>query len=178
VCSSDLEKWYNPIIRELAVAMRWNEDYSLLAKAVVPAIKTSEARESVALLLRLDAASEVASLPAVYHLPGAPTGVVGLANRYGRVVPVVDLLSRWQTRDRLPVHPWLLVCGKGDEAVGLVVDSLPERMLFDHADVVPLAEHGGEMAPYVDAVYRKDERIWLDVDLEKLFAGIFNFEVE
>jgi uncharacterized protein (TIGR02147 family) len=47
------EKWYNPIIRELAAAMQWNNDYSILAKAVVPAIKTSEARESVELLLRL-----------------------------------------------------------------------------------------------------------------------------
>jgi uncharacterized protein (TIGR02147 family) len=47
------EHWYNPIIRELAVAMRWGEDYSVLAKAVVPPVKTSEARESVTLLLRL-----------------------------------------------------------------------------------------------------------------------------
>jgi uncharacterized protein (TIGR02147 family) len=47
------ENWYNPVIRELAVSMQWNDDYSMLAKAVVPAIKTSEARESVALLLRL-----------------------------------------------------------------------------------------------------------------------------
>jgi len=47
------ENWYNPIIRELAVSMQWNNDYSALAKAVVPAIKTSEARESIALLLHL-----------------------------------------------------------------------------------------------------------------------------
>ncbi len=47
------ENWYNPVIRELAVSMQWNNDYSVLAKAVVPAIKTSEARESVALLARL-----------------------------------------------------------------------------------------------------------------------------
>jgi uncharacterized protein (TIGR02147 family) len=47
------ENWYNPIMRELAVSMQWNNDYSLLAKSVVPPIKTSEARESIALLLRL-----------------------------------------------------------------------------------------------------------------------------
>jgi uncharacterized protein (TIGR02147 family) len=47
------EKWYNPVIRELAVVMDWDEDYSLLAKAVLPAIKISEARESMKLLLRL-----------------------------------------------------------------------------------------------------------------------------
>jgi len=47
------ENWYNPVIRELAVSMEWDGDYSLLAKAMVPSIKTSQARESVALLLRL-----------------------------------------------------------------------------------------------------------------------------
>jgi len=47
------EKWYNPIIRELSVAMDWKDDFALLAKAVVPAIKMSEARESIELQIRL-----------------------------------------------------------------------------------------------------------------------------
>ncbi len=47
------EKWYNPVIRELAVAFDWNEDYAKLARAVVPAIKLSEARDSVHMQLRL-----------------------------------------------------------------------------------------------------------------------------
>jgi uncharacterized protein (TIGR02147 family) len=47
------DKWYNPVVRELAVAMAWNDDFSLLAKSVNPPIKTSEARESVSLLLHL-----------------------------------------------------------------------------------------------------------------------------
>ncbi|MBN2037371.1 MAG: TIGR02147 family protein [Chitinispirillaceae bacterium] len=47
------EKWYHPVIRELAVAMEWNNDFSLLAKSVHPPIKTLEARESVELLLTL-----------------------------------------------------------------------------------------------------------------------------
>jgi len=47
------ERWYNPVVRELAVAMDWKNNYSLLARAVVPSIKTSEARESVELQLQL-----------------------------------------------------------------------------------------------------------------------------
>jgi uncharacterized protein (TIGR02147 family) len=47
------EKWYNPVIRELAVAFDWNGNYGVLAKSVVPAITTSEARESVGLQIRL-----------------------------------------------------------------------------------------------------------------------------
>ncbi len=47
------QKWYNPVVRELAVAVEWNDDFSLLARSVNPQIKISEARESVSLLLRL-----------------------------------------------------------------------------------------------------------------------------
>jgi uncharacterized protein (TIGR02147 family) len=47
------EKWYNPVIRELAVAIEWCDDYSILAKSVVPSIKASEARASVDMMVRL-----------------------------------------------------------------------------------------------------------------------------
>jgi uncharacterized protein (TIGR02147 family) len=47
------EKWYHPVIRELAVVIPWGQDYGVLAKSVLPPIKTAEARESIELLLRL-----------------------------------------------------------------------------------------------------------------------------
>lgn len=47
------EKWYNPIIRELAAALDWRGDYGLLANYVNPPISVPEAKESVRLLLRL-----------------------------------------------------------------------------------------------------------------------------
>jgi uncharacterized protein (TIGR02147 family) len=47
------DKWYNPVIRELATAIDWHGDYSLLARSVQPSIKISDARESVEMLLRL-----------------------------------------------------------------------------------------------------------------------------
>jgi uncharacterized protein (TIGR02147 family) len=44
-------KWYNVVIRELACLIDWKDDYDLLAKSIVPPIKKTEARESVAFLL-------------------------------------------------------------------------------------------------------------------------------
>lgn len=46
-------KWYNPVIRELACILDWNENYTLLAKSVNPPIKKTEAKESIALLIKL-----------------------------------------------------------------------------------------------------------------------------
>ncbi len=46
-------KWYNPVIRELVCILDFKDDYGLLARSVSPAIKKTEARKSVALLLEL-----------------------------------------------------------------------------------------------------------------------------
>lgn len=50
---SYFSKWYNPIIRELAVSSKWNGDYKALAKMVVPPITASEARDAVKNLTEL-----------------------------------------------------------------------------------------------------------------------------
>jgi uncharacterized protein (TIGR02147 family) len=46
-------QWYNPVIRELAVTLDWKEDFSLLARTVVPAVTARQARQSVATLQEL-----------------------------------------------------------------------------------------------------------------------------
>jgi len=45
-------QWYNVVIRELACTFNWHDDYALLAKSVIPPIKKSQARESVAFLVQ------------------------------------------------------------------------------------------------------------------------------
>jgi uncharacterized protein (TIGR02147 family) len=46
------EKWYYPIIRELAVALDFKEDYNLLAASVIPRITAVQAKGAVQYLLR------------------------------------------------------------------------------------------------------------------------------
>lgn len=45
--------WYNSVIREIVTIVDWQNDYTLLAKSVVPAITPREAKKSVQLLLDL-----------------------------------------------------------------------------------------------------------------------------
>ena len=45
-------KWYHLILRELACIIPWKGDYGVLAKAVNPPIKKSEAYEGISFLLR------------------------------------------------------------------------------------------------------------------------------
>lgn len=45
-------RWYLLILRELACILPWNGDYGVLAKAVNPPIKKSEAREGITFLIQ------------------------------------------------------------------------------------------------------------------------------
>ena len=45
--------WYIPVVRELACIVDFKDDFTLLAKSVIPAITASEAKSAVRLLVRL-----------------------------------------------------------------------------------------------------------------------------
>jgi chemotaxis signal transduction protein len=128
------------------------------------------------LLVHLNATSEVLEMPPLFRLPGAPTGIVGLANRHGRVVPVMDLSVLFGLPHDRAANAWLLVCGRGDEAVGLVVDSLPDRKRFVQEDETTLSDITHPIASYARAAYREGQDIWIDLDTEKLFAAVFHVE--
>ncbi|MBI5429290.1 MAG: chemotaxis protein CheW [Nitrosomonadales bacterium] len=125
------------------------------------------------LLVGMDAASEVVEMPPLFRLPGAPAGVKGLVNRHGRVVPVLDLLALFGSTYERTSNAWLLVYGRGDEAVGLMIDSLPDRRKFIGDDQIGIAEITHPIAVYAKAAYRDGQDIWIDLDMEKLFAAVF-----
>jgi chemotaxis signal transduction protein len=128
------------------------------------------------LLVHLDATSEVLEMPPIFRLPGAPTGITGLANRHGRVVPVMDLSILFGLQHDRAASAWLLVCGRGDEAVGLVIDNLPERKNFVQDDEIGLSNITHPIAGYAKAAYRDEQEIWIDLDTEELFAAVFHVE--
>jgi len=128
------------------------------------------------LLVPLDATSEVLEMPALFRLPGAPSGIKGLANRHGRVVPVMDLSVLFEMPLDRNARSWLLVCGRGDEAVGLAIDGLPERKSFVREDEVGLAEVDHPIASYARAAYRDGRNIWIDIDTGEFFAKVFHVE--
>ena len=128
------------------------------------------------LLVELDVSSEIVEMPAVCRLPGAPHGVSGLVNRHGRVIPVLDLVMLFNLPDTQPTRKWLLVCGRGEAAVGLMIDGLPERKVFDHSDAVDLAQIGNPISDYAKAAYRQGNEVWIDLDTHAFFAAIFGIE--
>ncbi|MDH4235206.1 MAG: chemotaxis protein CheW [Gallionella sp.] len=130
----------------------------------------------IRLLVNLEETSEVAEMPPLFRLPGAPSGVKGLTNRHGRVVPVVDISVLFGTQHDFEAKVWLLVCGRGDDAVGLVVDSLPERKKFAADDEISLSDITHPIAPFAKAAYREGQDVWIDLDTEAFFTSVFKID--
>lgn len=128
------------------------------------------------LLVNLDATSEVVEMPLLFRLPGAPAGVKGLTNRHGRVVPVLDISVLFGSQHDFAAKVWLLVCGRGDAAVGIIIDSLPERKKFAQDDVVNLSDITHPIASYAKAAYREGQDVWIDLDTEAFFNSVFQVE--
>jgi len=128
------------------------------------------------LLVGMDTVSEVVEMPPLFRLPGAPTGVRGLANRHGRVVPVLDILTLFDSANEQSKRAWLLVYGRGEDAVGLIIDSLPDRRKFVQNDEISPGDIAHPIATYAKAAYREGQEIWVDLDMEALFASIFKVD--
>ena len=47
------DKWYYPVVKEFISWYPWNDDYAILAKAIVPTITTNEAKNAVEVLERI-----------------------------------------------------------------------------------------------------------------------------
>lgn len=132
--------------------------------------------DDLRLLVDMEVASEVVEMPPVFRLPGAPAGVKGLVNRHGRVVPVIDISDLFGLQHVPALNTWLLVCGRGDDAVGIIIDSLPERKKFDQDERVGLAEITHPVAVHAKWAYREGQDIWIDLDTEALFASVFHVD--
>jgi chemotaxis signal transduction protein len=121
------------------------------------------------ILSKFDASSELAPMPQIYRLPGAPEGVKGLANMHGNVVPVFELTRWFGVEHSDGLQQMLLVLGHGEGAVGVVIDGLPERKRFTPADEVAVAMGHPRMARFAKAAYRDRDGIWMEFDDRRFF---------
>jgi len=100
-------------------------------------------------------------------VPGAAPFVVGLVQIRGRVVPVIDL----RTRFGLPpiertLDSRVVVVQLGSRTVGLLADSAREVVNIAAEDFKPPPEVvGGQGAGFVDAVAQLDKKLVLRLDL-------------
>lgn len=120
-----------------------DDQVSVPADLVAPAAPAAEA-----VLLRVGASryavamadvAEVATVPAVTRVPGAPPWLLGVANWRGRMLPVLDLRPLLGAAVvPLPSSARVVVVGRGDLAAGLVAEAVPGVYGGGLDDLAPL----------------------------------------
>jgi chemotaxis signal transduction protein len=124
------------------------------------------------LMIRYADGSELTEIPQVYRLPNAPHWVRGMVNLHGALIPVFDLASWFGSERAAALKPMLLVLGHGNDAAGVVIDGLPERMRWNSeqlADPGLVPEALTEVAPSAVLI---GEQLWFDLDCTALLQSL------
>ena len=125
---------------------------------------------SLKLMIPYAEGSELTDLPAVYRLPNSPHWFIGMANLHGMLVPVFDLARQFGIEREQPKKPMLLVLAHGADAVGVIIDSLPQRLKFSGEHLADDATVPDVIAPVVLRAALIDDQLWFDLDSRALLA--------
>jgi purine-binding chemotaxis protein CheW len=112
------------------------------------------------------------SFTAATHVPGAPAFVAGLVQTRGRLVPVVDLRSRFGLAPtERTIDNRVIVVRVGARVAGLLVDSARDIVRIDETTYEPPPEIVGvQAAGFVKAVTTVASRLLLVVDVPRVIG--------
>lgn len=116
--------------------------------------------------------SELTEIPPVHRLPHAPAWFAGMCNLHGALVPVFDLARRFGIKRNTQIKPMMLVLGHGADAAGVVVEGLPQRLIFDDEALVDSATVPSNLTGLVTHAALIGEQIWLDFSPAPLFRQL------
>ena len=116
---------------------------------------------------------EIIRMPTVTQMPGTPEHVRGVINLRGRVIPVVDLRTRFRLpATELTADTRVLVVDIAGESIGVVVDAVTEvRRISSGSVESPGATATTEESFYIEGIAKQDEHLLILLDLERALAN-------
>lgn len=113
---------------------------------------------------------EIIRYTAPRPIPGSPSHVEGVINLRGRIIPVVDLRSRFGAYGDRPEEAKIVIVELPDATVGVTVDEVKE-VLTVNADQCEAPPEGAGDAEYLEAVAKLEGRLLVMLDMPKLFGN-------
>ena len=116
---------------------------------------------------------EIIRLQPITAVPRAPACVEGVINLRGRIIPVIDLASRFGlVPTERAAGTRIVVAAAASTRVGLVVDGVSEVLMVSDSAVEPTpAVATGADAAFVRGIARLDERLVILLALDALFEA-------
>lgn len=127
---------------------------------------------SFSVLLPGDTVSEVVKGSTIYPVPKTASWVKGLLNLRGNLVPVFDLAEHFDVEAQAAESPQIVVVGKAEQAVALIVDGIPKLASTSQAisqSALPLPEG---IRNHVRGAFVEDDNMWLELDFSGLIESL------
>lgn len=120
------------------------------------------------------AVQEIIRLMQITPVPRAPVDIAGVINLRGKVIPVVNMRSRFSlpAQDTTP-QTRIVVMEFGEKIVGFLVDAVSEVLRIPVTTVEdPPPVVAGIGSEYIRGVGKLDERLLILLDLDSLMAHL------
>jgi purine-binding chemotaxis protein CheW len=115
---------------------------------------------------------EINRMVMVTAVPNSPSFVDGVINLRGKVIPIIDLRTRFgMPRKEHDKNTRIIVIELKNNIVGFVVDAVSEVLrILRSVTEPPPAVVAGIHADYITAVGKLEDRLLILLDLEKVFS--------
>ena len=121
--------------------------------------------------LDLRSVREVFPVASITPVPGMPSVLVGVTNRRGVVLPIVDVRSLLGLTTAGPPPKFVVVLAHGGNQVGVLTDRVPEIRTVEQDQFLPATQAGqAEARPFVSTILRVEDRLGGLLELPTLLA--------
>jgi purine-binding chemotaxis protein CheW len=113
---------------------------------------------------------EIIRMLEITHVPNTPPFIDGILNLRGKVIPIMDLRSRFgMPRKEHDKNSRIVVVDLGGRIIGFVVDSVNEVLRIPKSVTeAPPPIIAGINAEYITAVGKLEDRLLILLDLDKV----------
>lgn len=109
---------------------------------------------------------EVVSDHNIYLLPNSPAWIHGLINLRSNIIPVINFSRIIAGRTDKQRDRKLLIIGKGEDALAILVDRLPMAITVNDLKETTQA-YPAEFSDYVYKTYRFSDSYWYEFNIKK-----------
>lgn len=117
--------------------------------------------------------TEIIGLQTITDIPDVPVFIKGIINLRGKVIPIMDVRSRFSMPARdYDERTCIIVIQVRDSAVGLLVDTVSEVIdIADDAIEPPPSVGGSSGSGFIRGVGKSEDSVKLLLDAERLLYG-------
>ena len=120
---------------------------------------------------------EIMKMQEITTVPQTPAFLEGVINLRGRIVPVVDLRSKFgmpsqEHTERTCIVVVRVQMDNGEQPMGVVVDGVVEVLMLDAADIEDSPDFGREVAnSYVRGMAKSKGKVKILLDIDRVLSS-------